>query len=633
MSKPINTKIKNISKSIFDRQSHRQKPYTLLLGAGASISSGCPSWWQLCKQYCEEHSVTVVDDDYIYAFQKKLGKQNRNRIDSYMAFAKSISNKEPSMGYYHLATLIEKGAFETIITTNFDNLLEKTLAKIMPIDDIKVLIRGEVTDDYIADFIDKGIPKIKIIKLHGDLQSNIFFYQDKQTCHISPRLQNILKSNIENGSIIIGSEMEDIDILGIYNGNLACNYFVNPKDPSKQTKKVLNLDGNEEQIITNITNKQTCNGKEVETIERIGEFDTFFTELNLEYQRNVIKQKASERKDIEKTILDRQEKDAGYINYSRLGTMIEGFWNNVKEEYSEKLPDVIVFTHDPTAPGGMDLKRRMTDMIYESDKNILIETIKIEGEQTRYYKRKVTSSKPKFDFGTNKKGNKDILILSAISFTGNTSRIAIQKYKEWFPNYSIRGGIVIIDDQLAKKIKNDSDLHNIIYYKKTDRFEVFFPWGVTQSTSDSLKELKGLDSVYPIVIQRRPWGTVEVLNQQKNCSVRILTIEADQKLSFQRHLVRDEFFISLDENIGLEICSDTLDDLPDNTDINDIKGIKSLILEKGDYILIPKGIWHRTKASKDRVRLLEIGYGAYDQNKDIERLDDKFGRTNLDGSE
>ena len=56
-------------------------------------------------------------------------------------------------------------------------------------------------------------------------------------------------------------------------------------------------------------------------------------------------------------------------------------------------------------------------------------------------------------------------------------------------------------------------------------------------------------------------------------------------------------------------------------------------MEKGDYILIPKGIWHRTKASKERVRLLELGFGAYDQYLDIERIDDKFGRKNLDGSE
>lgn len=427
--------------------------------------------------------------------------------------------------------------------------------------------------------------------------------------------------------------MEDIDLLGIYNGNSACNYFVNPKSPNTNAKRALNLSNNEEQIINDkITKKKVEKGKETEDTVCFGEFDTFFTELNLEFQRNVIKQKEQERKDIEKTILDKQEKGAGYINYSRLGNMVEGFWNTIKDEYGEKLPDVMVFINDPSAPGGMELKRRMIDLIHKDHKSIQIATVKIEGKQTRYHDREVTSQKPNFNFGTNKKGNRNILIIDAISFSGNTLKIAIQKYKEWFPNYTIRGGIMVVDDQLIKKIENDNDIKNIIYHKTTDRYEIFFPWGVTQATSESTREMKGLDTVYPVIVQRRPWGTVEVLTQQKNCSVRILTIEADQKLSFQRHLVRDEFFISLDENIGLEICTETLDNLPDDADINDIKEIKSLVLEKGDYVLIPKGIWHRTKASKDRVRLLEIGYGAYDQNKDIERIDDKFGRTDLDGS-
>ena len=118
---------------------------------------------------------------------------------------------------------------------------------------------------------------------------------------------------------------------------------------------------------------------------------------------------------------------------------------------------------------------------------------------------------------------------------------------------------------------------------------------------------------------------------EKFCSVRILTIEADKCLSFQRHLCRDEFFVSIDENIGLEICGESLDDCDQYGSFSDIPYIKSLVLEKGDYILIPKGIWHRFKASKERVRLLEIGYGIYDQDNDIERKEDPYGRVGSNG--
>jgi dTDP-4-dehydrorhamnose 3,5-epimerase-like enzyme len=86
--------------------------------------------------------------------------------------------------------------------------------------------------------------------------------------------------------------------------------------------------------------------------------------------------------------------------------------------------------------------------------------------------------------------------------------------------------------------------------------------------------------------------------------------------------------VALDDNIGLDICAEELDTNADQYDEN----VKSLILEKGDYVLIPRGVWHRTKASMDRVRLLEIGFGLYDQDHDIERRWDDYERARLDGS-
>lgn len=612
-------KIKNLGRSVFERWNSNQSPYTLLLGAGASISSHCPSWKKLCEEYCKEYHIPTPDGDYISAYKLYLKSQPNNRTDVYLSFAKKLSKVEPSIGYYHLATLIAKGVFKTIITTNFDNLLEKALSKIISIDDIKVLIRGEVSDGYIADFIEKGIPQTRIIKLHGDLQSNIFFFQDEDTRKIDKRLEEVLKKDIDSGSLIVGSEMADADLIGIYSGNKSHNIFINPKTPTNSTvKQILNL-GKEENSNQIISSKN-------------GQFDTFFTELNLEFQRHLVRLREKERKNVEQTILDKQEKGTSYINYSRLGNWVESFWTVIKEKYPDGYPDALIFINDPTAPGGMEIKRRMSDLVKRDAPNILIDTVKIEGiNNTRYQGRHVTSKKPNFNFHI-PDGQKNILILDAISFSGNTMKIAIEKFKSWFPNYNIRAGIMVIDDQLKNKLPSIAPLKDAIYAKPTDRHEIFFPWGVTQSTGDCNRELQGLDVNYPVTISRRPWGSIEILAQQKNCSVRILSIEADEKLSFQRHLVRDELFISLDENVGLEICADTLEDYTGKVDINGIKEIKSLVLEKGDYILIPKGIWHRTKASKDRVRLLEIGFGAYDQDKDIERIDDKFGRENLDGS-
>ncbi len=44
-------------------------------------------------------------------------------------------------------------------------------------------------------------------------------------------------------------------------------------------------------------------------------------------------------------------------------------------------------------------------------------------------------------------------------------------------------------------------------------------------------------------------------------------------------------------------------------------------------------MWHRPEASMDRARILEIGFGVYDQQFDIERLFDTYGREAKDGGE
>jgi hypothetical protein len=54
--------------------------------------------------------------------------------------------------------------------------------------------------------------------------------------------------------------------------------------------------------------------------------------------------------------------------------------------------------------------------------------------------------------------------------------------------------------------------------------------------------------------------------------------------------------------------------------------VNSVTLKAGDYLLIPRGIWHRFNAPKARIRVLEVAFGVYDEEFDIERLVDLYGR-------
>lgn len=624
-----NNEIKALSKKMFSRKQQNLKGYTLVLGAGASISSGCPSFRDLCVQFCDAYEVEVVSDDPISTVKEYVLNHAKNKIDIYAFFSEHLKNKVPSIGYRHLANLVKQGYFSTIITTNYDCLLENALINLMGLDDIKIYIRGEMNDEDISSSINLGLPKVNIIKLHGDLTSGVFFITDEDTAKIGDKLKELLGSFLSKGCIIVGSDMKDIDLLGaLLHGNCEEVIYVNPKSPRDDpaiNSALLSL-GNKSFIPISCTDKRED-----------GKFDVFFSDLDIEVQRNYVFSDdiLKKQKSIENSIIKTQEKGTGYINYSTLTNLVEDYVRKIKSSYD---PDCLIFINDPSAPGGMELRRRLLPLFKKLIIGEDIFTILIEGQNgSRTHKREVKSPKNEFD-NILSKNHQRILVLDSITFSGNTMIMALEKLKEWFPNRNFKPGVLILDESLEKEIqtKLDHPLKEIIYERLTDRHEIFFPWGVTQATKECLRSFRNLDdNDYMVRIARKPWGSIEVLAEEKYCSVRILTIEANCSYSFQRHLCRDEFFVSLDDNIGLEISCKKLTetDLKKYNSFNDVPYIKSLVLEKGDYILVPRGLWHRFKASKERVRLLEIGYGVYDEDIDIERRVDPYGRENQRGVE
>ena len=531
----------------------------------------------------------------------------------------------PSIGYKHLANLIKQGYFTTIITTNYDCLLENALINIMGLDDMKIMVRGEIDDDIIAESLKFKLPKVNIIKLHGDLTSGIFFVTDDQTAKIGNSLKKTLGNLLAQGCVVVGSEIKDMDLIRtLLDGQCESITYVNPKNPS--TNSSVNS------VLNSLTDRQTTiiSGD-------AGKFDIFFSDLDIEVQKSYVFSSTIEKKhkSIEKSIIEKQEKGSGYINYSNLTNLVNSYVNKIKSMFN---PDCFVFINDPSAPGGMELKRRLLKHFPDMKPGESIFTILIEGKSgSRTHDRRVCSDEKDFqniidnDF-------KRILVLDSITFSGNTMAMAVEQLREWFPYRDIRPGVLILDESLEQNITDNPShtLHGIIYEKLTDRHEIFFPWGVTQATKECCRYFSGLDdNDYSIRVARKPWGSIEVLADEKYCSVRILTIEADCAYSLQRHLCRDEFFISLDDNIGIEICCEKLTEkeFSKYQSYSDIPYIKSLVLEKGDYILIPRGLWHRFRASKERARLLEIGYGVYDEDADIERRLDPYGRENKSGKE
>ena len=113
--------------------------FSILLGAGASISSGIQSGGQLVKRWKEEvyndldgksydcsledfyrfHKPDWYDEANPYSslFEHRYDLQRQRRI----FVEKEVAGKTPSIGYAYLVKLMAAGYFNTVFTTNFDD--------------------------------------------------------------------------------------------------------------------------------------------------------------------------------------------------------------------------------------------------------------------------------------------------------------------------------------------------------------------------------------------------------------------------------------------------------------------------------------------------------------------------------
>lgn len=110
-----------------------------------------------------------------------------------------------------------------------------------------------------------------------------------------------------------------------------------------------------------------------------------------------------------------------------------------------------------------------------------------------------------------------------------------------------------------------------------------------------------------IYSETRPWGKFEKFHENRPCTVKLIHINPNSRLSLQYHKERWEFWKIVKGTAQVE-----LED-------------KLLNVKEGENVVIPKRAKHRVKALNDYCVILEISYGKFDE-KDIVRLEDDYQR-------
>jgi hypothetical protein len=225
----------------------------LVLGAGASLSSGVPGMPEIVRKAVREHGnkeqnaqlktdprVLPKELDAFFQMIDRLAEPQLRAILERL-FPKG---QEPSKGYGDLAKLVVGGCFPVILSTNIDLLLETALSgKGLKLTiDVDIIDCGDISnpnDTSIAELLVRKIqsetPPIKLVKLHGSLVGmGKLKFRPKDIFDLPTNLREAVEKLVNDEKrevVIVGHNMHDADLNRCFHQRGSGIWYVNPEQP------------------------------------------------------------------------------------------------------------------------------------------------------------------------------------------------------------------------------------------------------------------------------------------------------------------------------------------------------------------------------------------------------------------
>jgi mannose-6-phosphate isomerase-like protein (cupin superfamily) len=521
-------------------------------------------------------------------------------VESFWQAYSAMLPDEPPLGYRHLANLVVKGGIDLVLTTSWDPLLEVAFSKIFQPAQYRVLIRGELGDAELANaLLQRGIPQI--VKLNGDLRSDLITRVGRERAPIgaTPEIVTALRDAFTGATVIIDSPARrslDTDVTRLMTLATAdADLIYEVRQPGGGPCS------NWLSRHTRITNHP------------VADIDTFMIELDREVELAARHRTGWDGQALQEEMLRSLEISVASVPHDDATRSIEELAGLLKSAGIEW----IAYVEDPAVPGGTELRRLLDSTPIGTTPHLHVSMTGENGNRL-VNRRAVVQPDASVPAGSR------VAVVDSAAFSGRTLQLAIEALTSRFTRLDVVPAVLVASQYLAQGSRNGERwIDRLVYTRITRRHHVAFPWGTYFLTDTITQEFGYGMHPRPIESFQRPWGTGEVFTTSETCSVRVLTIHAAQKISFHRHFCRDELFVALDDDVGVDISGDEFK----RGSTGEFDGhVKSVTLKAGDYLLIPRGMWHRFHAPRGRIRALEVAFGIYDEEFDIERLLDLYGR-------
>lgn len=257
-------RIRNLAQFMKDKKAAGEK-LVLMLGAGASISSGVKPTETLMEELVEKNAKGTqgsLDDRFNQLWRGSTDKHRGLMLEPYL-------DQRPSPGYGKLAELVQLDFFDVVITFNFDRLLEQALDD-AGFRDYRTLIRGETEPEAIAKILEAKKPRVKILKMHGSVQSaDLFLFAREEMLNYPPDLERLVDDLTSRDIIICGYAFSDNAVIRAFNPakDSGAIYFINPSGAVPGIKGFLIARRSQDKVVEG---------------DGFGRFDQFFAALHQE---------------------------------------------------------------------------------------------------------------------------------------------------------------------------------------------------------------------------------------------------------------------------------------------------------------------------------------------------------------
>jgi hypothetical protein len=221
-SQLVPARIELLAELMRSRRENRELPYVLVLGSGPSVALGSSSMKHVVKSVAGSHDL--------HRFYETV--DGLSLLERYTILKKHFSKVDISPGYQRLAELIEKGFFELVFTTDPGPFLEDALAnhKADAVD-FEVFVCGEQSSGQIIDFLQSTRPRVKIVKLHGDVLSRSFAFTPSEISLFGSQSERVLRRYLNRDLIIVGHGPRDYDINRAIEREGGSIWYVNQSPP------------------------------------------------------------------------------------------------------------------------------------------------------------------------------------------------------------------------------------------------------------------------------------------------------------------------------------------------------------------------------------------------------------------